>query len=95
VGLTVLLAKQTSHEQVLSELAVAQAAFDKQVTPMSIAMLAMAQYTHSIFVRGDNTRAKAKALGALDTRDLYPDMPLQKMADFAEKWYKNPTPFPY
>lgn len=47
--------------------------------------LAMAQYTMSVHVRGDNTPEKAAYLGYLDARELYPDF----KPDSIETWFQK------
>lgn len=53
------------------------------------------QYMLSLHVHGDNTAAKAKVLGALDARELYPNLRVQTLAQYAKEWYKNPQRNPY
>ena len=46
-------------------------------------------------MRGDNTVENAVKDGALNSKELYPDMyPRKSVAEFAETWYPNP-PYPY
>ncbi|KAL5533672.1 hypothetical protein ACEPAG_132 [Sanghuangporus baumii] len=52
------------------------------------------EYSYSIWVRGDNTVENAKKAeygGALDARELYPDIgkELRTMEDFAKEYYSN------
>ncbi|KAL5514250.1 hypothetical protein ACEPAG_2338 [Sanghuangporus baumii] len=52
------------------------------------------EYLYSVWVRGDNTvenAKKAKYGGALDARELYPDMgkELRTMEDFAKEFYSH------
>ena len=51
-----------------------------------------AEYGYSLFVRGDNTVAQAKKDGALDAKELYPDLyPRKSVEEFAgTSW--NPKP---
>jgi hypothetical protein len=52
--------------------------------------LAHSEYQLSIYIRGDNTVANAKAAGALDARELYPDVQMTSVEDFAKDFYANP-----
>lgn len=45
------------------------------------------QYQYSIYVRGDNCVKVAKTLGALDAKELYPDMEFQGLEEFAKEFY--------
>lgn len=45
------------------------------------------EYAYSIYVCGDNTLEKAKADGALDGRELYPDFKPQSLEQSAAKFY--------
>ncbi|KAI4520311.1 NAD(P)-binding protein [Schizophyllum commune Loenen D] len=56
-----------------------------------------AEYGYSLFVRGDNTVEQAKKDGALDAKELYPDLyPRKSVEEFAEtSWYPKPQhPWP-
>lgn len=46
-----------------------------------------AQYVRSLYIRGDNTLEKAVAKGALDARELYPDVPVVTIEEAAKEFY--------
>ncbi|EIN05616.1 NAD(P)-binding protein [Punctularia strigosozonata HHB-11173 SS5] len=48
------------------------------------------EYQYSIHIRGDNTVANAKAAGALDARELYPDVEVTSFEEFAKGFYASP-----
>ncbi|KAF9489809.1 NAD-P-binding protein [Pleurotus eryngii] len=48
---------------------------------------AIADYYRSLFIRGDNTLAKAEALGRLDSRKLYDDIPYPDVEEEAKNHY--------
>ncbi|KAF4565676.1 hypothetical protein EYR36_002254 [Pleurotus pulmonarius] len=48
-----------------------------------------AQYQRTLFIRGDNTLAKAEALGHLDSRKLYNDVPYPDVEEVARNHYKS------
>ncbi|KAL1745199.1 hypothetical protein HDZ31DRAFT_36934 [Schizophyllum fasciatum] len=48
------------------------------------------EYWYSLFIRGDNTATKAKAAGALDFKELYPDVKTPAFAELARRFYENP-----
>ena len=50
------------------------------------------QYIHSMYVLEENTLAHAKALGYLDARELYPDVPVQSLEEFAREFYSLEEP---
>ena len=48
-------------------------------------------YSNTLYVRGDNTIANAKAGGVLDARELYPDyQPVVTAEEGAIQFYKEP-----
>ncbi|KAF4565666.1 hypothetical protein EYR40_002264 [Pleurotus pulmonarius] len=50
---------------------------------------AVADYYRSSFIRGDNTLAKAEALGCLDSRKLYNDVPYPDVEEEARNHYAS------
>lgn len=52
------------------------------------------QYQYSMHILGENSLENAKALGALDARELYPDIVPTRLEDFAKEFYNDP-PSPY
>lgn len=48
-----------------------------------------AQYQRTLFIRGDNTLAKAAALGHLDSRKLYDDIPYPDVEEVARNHYRS------
>ncbi|KAF4588027.1 hypothetical protein EYR38_009988 [Pleurotus pulmonarius] len=50
---------------------------------------AVADYYRSLFIRGDNTLAKAEALGRLDSRKLYNDVPYPDVEEEAKNHYAS------
>ena len=70
-----------------------QAALAKDPADKSAFVLfAWCWYARSICVLGENTLENAKALGYLDARELYPDIPVLSLEEFAEEFYKLPEP---
>ncbi|OCH86118.1 NAD(P)-binding protein [Obba rivulosa] len=47
------------------------------------------QYQHSMHVLGENSLATAKALGALDVRELYPDIVAMTLEEYAQEFYER------
>lgn len=47
----------------------------------------ISEYAYSIYVRGDNTVEHAKSLGALDARELYPDLKPPSLEEYAKAFY--------
>jgi ABC-type hemin transport system substrate-binding protein len=81
-------------EQFQQQLAAAEDTFDKDPTPLNRLILGGSQYSNTLYVRGDNTVAKAVAAGALNARDLYPDFAPKSLADFAKGWYRTSPVLP-
>jgi hypothetical protein len=48
------------------------------------------EYNHSMYVRGDDTPDKAKELGGLNARELYPDLQVNSLHEFAKEFYADP-----
>lgn len=44
--------------------------------------IAMAEYRNVLGIRGDNTPEKARSLGYLDARDLYPDVEVTTLENY-------------
>ncbi len=64
-------------------------------TPDSVSAqlkVAWNQYLISLYVLEENTLANAKRLGYLDARELYPDVPVQSLEEFAKEFYSLPEP---
>ncbi|KAI4521103.1 NAD(P)-binding protein [Schizophyllum commune Loenen D] len=56
-----------------------------------IQLRSFVEYSRSVCVRGDNTVENAVRDGALDARELYPDLyPRKSVEEFADTWYPNP-----
>ncbi|KIY74146.1 NAD(P)-binding protein [Cylindrobasidium torrendii FP15055 ss-10] len=49
-----------------------------------------AQYKYSMYIRGDNTLANAKADGLLIARELYDGIPVPDLEEEGRKFYKEP-----
>jgi hypothetical protein len=54
-------------------------------------MLHRAQYVHSIYIAGHNTVEVAKSQGALDGKELYPDLVFQSVTEYAKDFYSGAT----
>ena len=50
------------------------------------------EYTYSMSVLGENTLENAKKLGYLDAHELYPDIPVQSLAEYAKEFYAMEEP---
>ncbi|TRM66588.1 hypothetical protein BD626DRAFT_545763 [Schizophyllum amplum] len=58
--------------------------------PEQLARRWVAEYRYSMYIRGDNTAARAKADGALDFKELYPDVNAPPLEDFMDRFYASP-----
>ncbi|KAL1713803.1 hypothetical protein EV715DRAFT_258057 [Schizophyllum commune] len=77
--------KAMSEAELLKKLEEARAAGMDQML-----YLHMSEYWNSLFIRGDNTVERAKAAGALDFQELYPDAKVSSFEDIAERFYQAP-----
>ncbi len=50
------------------------------------------EYMYSLHILGENTLENAKALGYLDARELYPDLPKHTLEEFAKDYYNLEEP---
>ena len=50
------------------------------------------EYAYTMSVLGENTLENVKKLGYLDARELYPDIPVQSLAEFAKEFYAMEEP---
>lgn len=74
-----------SAEQLLHRLSEARASIAAGSTEWSTkAKMVVLEYSHSKYVRGDNSPAYAKYLGYLDTRDLYPGVKTRSFREFVK-----------
>lgn len=86
------LIPKISHEQLQDQLHKAKTALEAD--PNNIANRYgryINDYNNSLFIRGDNTPARAKELGALDARELYPDLRVQSLHDYTKEFYADPS----
>ncbi|KAI4526201.1 NAD(P)-binding protein [Schizophyllum commune Loenen D] len=77
--------KVITEEEITKQLESVRAAGTEQIL-----LRYVTEYWYSIFVRGDNTIAKAKAAGALDFKELYPDAKTYDYEYLADSFYKKP-----
>ncbi|TRM70581.1 hypothetical protein BD626DRAFT_477924 [Schizophyllum amplum] len=61
----------------------------RAVPPESIMRMG-AEYKYSLYIRGDNTVAKARAAGVLDFKELYPDVKAPTFEEFMDTFYESP-----
>ncbi|TRM70568.1 hypothetical protein BD626DRAFT_390725 [Schizophyllum amplum] len=77
--------KKIPEAELMKQLEAARAA-----PPEQIVMRYIAEYRYSMYIRGDNTVAKAKAAGALDFKELYPDVKAPTFEEFMDAFYESP-----
>lgn len=63
--------------------------------PKELLAVAMAHYYYSLAVRGDDTPEKAKYLGYLDARQLYPDLQPRSWKEYVEELLAGNVKSPY
>jgi len=69
-----------------------KARLEEDLKSSNVMISFVAEYMHSLFVRGDNTVANAKKAnygGALDARELYPDFKVTSIEDFTRELYSE------
>ena len=82
-----------SEEDVKKQIASGRILYEKNPTDYkSSVALIWAQYMHSMHFLQENTLENAKRLGYLDARELYPDIPVQSLAEFAKEFYAMEEP---
>ncbi|OCH87804.1 NAD-P-binding protein [Obba rivulosa] len=81
--------RKITAEEVLKRAADAKAKHQENPAYEHHVAWAFNQYVYSMFILGENTLQNAKALGALDVRQLYPDVVPQKLEDFAKDFYAH------
>lgn len=69
--------------------AVAKAAYNTAPAEEAYIDKAWAEYVHSIYICGDNTLENAKAKGALDARELYPDFKPETLGQYMKQFYTS------
>ena len=79
-----------SDEELRTQLDAAIAAHKREPSQANSIALWISEYVYSMFVRGDNTVEHAKSLGALDARELYPDLKPASLEEFAKVFYSKP-----
>ena len=84
---------QMTTEDLEARTQAAQATLAKDPTDKgAYVTLAYCGYIRSICVLKENTLENAKRLGYLDARQLYPDIPVRSLEEYAEEFYKLPEP---
>lgn len=65
----------------------AREAYDKDPSAVNRMALTGVEYQYSMHILGENNLETAKRLGALDARELYPDIPVASFEEFAKSYY--------
>ncbi|EIN04063.1 NAD(P)-binding protein [Punctularia strigosozonata HHB-11173 SS5] len=76
---------QVSADELLQRATEFRAKYRENPDLTSLYGLAVAEYAYSIHIRGDNNIATAKAAGALDARELYPDIRVSTFEEFLRR----------
>ncbi|EMD38791.1 hypothetical protein CERSUDRAFT_133313 [Gelatoporia subvermispora B] len=80
---------QVSKEELLQRIASARAIYQESPSYDNTVALFGSLYMYSVHILGESSLENAKALGALDVRELYPDIVPQKLEDYAREYYAN------
>lgn len=75
----------TAGEEIESAVEEARARYHDDRSVPNLLRLAVAQYPHSIWLRGDNLPQSASYLGYLDGKDLYPDLEYTPFVNYVEE----------
>ncbi|GBE78820.1 hypothetical protein SCP_0200170 [Sparassis crispa] len=78
-----------SADELLERIAAAKEEYARTRSFASWATQAYCQYQYSIHVLGENSLENAKALGYLDSRELYPDIVPDTLENYAPTFYEN------
>ncbi|EMD38800.1 hypothetical protein CERSUDRAFT_47049 [Gelatoporia subvermispora B] len=84
-----LRANRVSEEELLQRIASARAIYQETPSFENLVGLIAPLYKYCTHILGENSLENAKALGALDVRELYPDIVPQKLEDYAREYYAN------
>ena len=60
--------------------------------PNNVFKLYANEYEYSVSILGENTLENAKKLGYLDARELYPDIPVYSVEEYAKVFYAMEDP---
>lgn len=63
---------------------------DEAITTGDVIGRILHEFHWSMYVRGDNTVSNATRLGALDFKELYPDIECESFEEFTNGFYENP-----
>ena len=87
---------QASEEEVQQQITERAATIAKDPADIQAAMkLVYGQYMLSLHFLRENTLENAKRLGYLDARELYPDVSVQSLEEYAKEFYNLPEPVEY
>ena len=85
-----------SKEEVQHQITEGGDAMAKDPNDFQAAMkVAYGQYMLSLHFLRENTLDNVKRLGYLDARELYPDVPVQSLEEYAKEFYSLPEPGKY
>lgn len=76
-----------SPEEILQQAANGKAQYEEYHTEDAYIAWGAFEYAYSLYLCGDNTLENAKADGALDARELYPDYKPDTLEEYAKKFY--------
>lgn len=80
---------QVSEDEIRRRAVAGKADYQRDSNAMGFATWHIYEYAHSLYLRGDNTLENAKAHGALDARELYPDFKPVTLTQHAEEFYSQ------
>ena len=82
-----------SEEEIERQIVEGGAEFAKDPNDFAAAMkFVVAQYMKSMHFLEENSLENAKRLGYIDARELYPDIPVQSLEEYAQEFYSLPEP---
>ena len=82
-----------SEEEIERQIVKGGAEFAKDPNDFAAVMkFVVAQYMKSMHFLEENSLENAKRLGYIDARELYPDIPVQSLEEYAKEFYSLPEP---
>ncbi|PCH44149.1 NAD(P)-binding protein [Wolfiporia cocos MD-104 SS10] len=78
-----------THEEILARAKAGKEAYQRSHSYADFGLWCVSEYMVSLHILGENTLENAKALGALDARELYPDIKPVTLEGYAKRFYKK------
>ncbi|PCH44150.1 NAD(P)-binding protein [Wolfiporia cocos MD-104 SS10] len=78
-----------TYEELVARAKAGKEAYQRSHSYTDLQLLGVSEYMISMHILGENTLENAKALGALNVRELYPDIKPVTLEEYAKRFYKT------